>query len=113
MSQAPNGTMRNWPNEPPDEAMPKAKLRRSGGNARPTTPRIMPKLTPLIPSPIKSPALKSSISGVVENGISTRPTAYSKPEIATTRPLPCLSAHAPKNGCAIPQMRLDSASAKL
>jgi hypothetical protein len=29
ISQAPNGTMRNWPNEPPAEAMPRAMLLRS------------------------------------------------------------------------------------
>ena len=87
-------------------------LRRSGGNARPTTPRIMPKLTPLMPSPMSSPALKSSIKGVVENGINANPTAYKSPETATTRPLPCLSAHAPKNGWASPQIKLDSANAK-
>ncbi len=112
ISSCPNGSIRNWPNEPPDDAMPSARLRRSGANARPTTPRITPKLTPLSPRPTIRPALASSISGVVENGISARPAAKSNPETATTRPAPCLSAHAPKNGCASPQIRLDSAMAK-
>src|SRR6266850_5670447 len=108
----PNGSIRNCPKDPPEDAMPSARLRRSGGNARPTTPRMTPKLTPLSPRPTISPALASSISGVVENGISARPPAYSSPETPTTRPAPFLSAQAPKNGCASPQIRFDSAIAK-
>jgi hypothetical protein len=60
----PNGTIRNWPIEPPALAMPSARLRFSGGNARATTPSITPKVVPLCPSPTSTPAVRYSIAAL-------------------------------------------------
>ncbi len=49
------GRAANWPIDPPIEAMPSARLRFSGGAARPTVPRMTEKPQPLSPSPIRLP----------------------------------------------------------
>ncbi|MNQ86707.1 hypothetical protein D3C85_1019070 [compost metagenome] len=106
------GSMANWPKEPAALAMPMAMLRFSAGTARPTTPRITENEVPERPIPINSPALNDSDQAESDNPISTRPTAYNTPPIATTLAAPRRSARAPVNGWARPQIRFCKAMAK-
>ena len=75
ISPCPNGSMTNWPNEPPAPTSPSAALRFSGGEARPTTPITTPKPEPLSPRPTSTPAEISNAIPVVEYAISMSPSA--------------------------------------
>ena len=100
-----NGSTANWPNEPAAAEMPSAMLRFSGGNARPSTPDTTEKVTPESPVPIRTPAVRTIISGVAACAIVTRPRPYRMVPPINTRPAPYLSAIIPTNGCVTPQTR--------
>ncbi|MNR05269.1 hypothetical protein D3C85_1212860 [compost metagenome] len=61
------GTTRNWPKEPPAVTMPKARVRFSGGTARPTAPRTTTKVTPAMDRPTMTPkpSMRPSASAAV------------------------------------------------
>ena len=92
--------------------MPSAMLRFSGGNARPSTPDTTEKVTPESPVPIRTPAVRTIISGVAACAIVTRPRPYRMVPPINTRPAPYLSATIPTNGCVTPQTRFCTASAR-
>ncbi len=66
ISATASGENRNWPNEPAAVPKPNAVERHSGGTSLPSAPTTMVKAQPDRPKPIRTPADKVSISGVVE-----------------------------------------------
>ncbi len=61
-----SGENRNWPNEPAAVPAPNASERICGGISRLKAAMTMVKDEPAMPSPVNTPAEKSSMPGVVE-----------------------------------------------
>src|SRR5438094_1051511 len=108
-----SGATTNWPNEPPALTMPLARPRFSGGTARATADISTPR--PAMPPPPAAitPMRSTSIQVVLACGVSTVPSITSTAPVATTRPVPYLSAIAPAIGCVMPHMSCATANARL
>ena len=105
------GSIANWPNEPAAAEMPSAMLRFSGGNVRPMMPAKIENVRPDRLVPISTPAVSTSVSGVVAWAIVTRPSAYRSAPASTTFAVPNLSASTPANGWVMPHIRFCTAIA--
>src|SRR5574344_1505343 len=108
-----DGNMINCPNEPAALAIPIARLRFSGGAARPTAESNTGNDVAERANPKIKPTLKFSNNPVELTAMSNKPSAYSAPPTATTILLPYLSAKAPVMGWTAPQIRFCMAMAKL
>src|SRR6185503_11658287 len=106
-----SGENRNCPNEPAAVPTPKAKPRHSVGINLLKAASTRVNDVPAMPRPVRTPAERSSMPGVVEKDISTSPEQYSTAPIDSTRSEPKRSAMAPAKGVAAPQIRTWMASA--
>ena len=66
MRDTVSGAYRNWPNEPAAAPPPKASERQRSGRSLPKADSTMLNEQPARPKPMKTPADRLSISGVVE-----------------------------------------------
>src|SRR5690606_2377067 len=97
-SKRVEGNMINWPKDPAALAIPIARLRFSGGAARPTADNNTGNDVADRARPRINPTLRLSSSPVELTAIRSRPIAYKAPPTATTILLPYLSANAPVIG---------------
>ena len=107
------GIIKNCPKEPAALAIPIARLRFSGGAARPTADNNTEKEVADNARPKIRPTLKLSNQPVELTAMSSKPMVYNTPPTATTILEPYLSANAPVKGCAAPQIRFCIAIARL
>ena len=108
-----DGSIMNCPKEPAALAIPIARLRFSGGAARPTADNNTEKEVADNARPKIRPTLKLSNQPVELTAMSSKPMVYNTPPTATTILEPYLSANAPVKGCAAPQIRFCIAIARL
>ena len=74
-SRTATGEYRNCPNDPAAVPAPKASERQFSGKSLPNADSTMLNAQPASPKPMKTPAERSSISGVVEYAIRASPMA--------------------------------------
>src|SRR6202158_6085075 len=75
MNSTPSGENRNWPNEPAAVPAPSESERQDSGTSLPKAPSTMLNEQPESPKPIRTPAERSSIPGVLAFAIKASPSA--------------------------------------
>ena len=111
ISATPIGEYRNCPNEPAAVPAPKASERQLAGSSLPKAPITRLNEQPDSPSPIITPAVRSSVPGVVACAISASPSAYRAAPTIITRLAPKRSAMPPAKGWPMPHNKFWIASA--
>src|SRR6266436_3533377 len=105
-----NGTMANWPNDPPAVVTPSASERFSGGVCRLMEPKIGPNPAAAMPMP-HATFPRVSMTPSVANAIMNMPMTYRTLPAATVRAVPKRSAKLPTNGENAPISSIASALA--